>query len=1037
MIEATKTHHVRVRASAGSGKTYRLTQRILELLAADVPAAKILASTFTKKAAGEILERLLLRLARMTLGEDLEQAAGLGLSPERAGDLLARVTQELSRLRIATIDAFTVEIAQSYAIELDLVPEFRLADEWAEAELQSQALESLFERDGPDPDSALTLLRLLNKGEVPRSFRRELLSDLSTFYRIYLEAPDPNRWAALSQDPLGPTPNLDRVLSRLGKIEIPRAQNGRPLKHWERSISQLREHLGRGNLQPLIRMTLVEKIARGEDEFARAQIPTPFRRLLKPLVDYVLRWELDHIAKQTRATHDFLSRYHRELERVKASRAIYTFEDLTHRVAQAQKNQQLEELSFRLDGQIDHLLLDEFQDTSRDQWKILAPIAEELSAYGPERSIFVVGDPKQSIYGWRGGVPEILDYLDRDLPQLSDEQLEKSYRSSPAVIEAVNTIFREDNLLAALDEDPETVRAWSSNFAGHATVVEKPIGYVSLVTAPDQDKSAPGDDSVLIKSAQLVSDFVDDAPDASIGVLCRRNHTVGRVIGLLSELGIQASEEGGNPLTDSVAVELFLALLRCVDQPSDSISEFHWKSGPFSRQLLPDPDGWLRWLSQLSSQLLERGYAQTLTQLIDRVSGSLPTRDLNRLDQFILLAAQYEGEGRLSTRPLDFVHYALAQRVENPDSHPVRVMNIHQSKGLEFDIVVACELDQSIFDGHNALLTLREDPMHAPLAVYRSAAEIVRNQDVGFAEASHQDRAAQIRESLSLLYVALTRAKRQLTMVVHAAPKQSSLPRTFAGLIRRALVGETGAAPANALLFESGERLAPTSESRTAKRSGRRQKVRVGRVSDRAKAERVRLTRETPSHLESENPLRGPLASPFNPKSLEAQIRGRAVHAALELIEWQSDDNPKIDLPVDGPGLGEAVTREVFTRTGVLETLRETGVFSDSELEEYEARLSFRVERELPFCRREGSQFISGVVDRVVLVERNGAPAAAQIVDFKTDLIDRDEIKSRADLHAPQLEFYRRGLASHFGLAADRIALSLAFITPDACLHWR
>jgi ATP-dependent helicase/nuclease subunit A len=119
--------HVMIRASAGTGKTYQLSNRYLGLVASGVPPEAILASTFTRKAAGEILDRVLVRLADAALNEvacrDLADALGdMSLKPARALDVLAHLVKQLHRLRISTLDSVFAQMATSFSLELGLPP---------------------------------------------------------------------------------------------------------------------------------------------------------------------------------------------------------------------------------------------------------------------------------------------------------------------------------------------------------------------------------------------------------------------------------------------------------------------------------------------------------------------------------------------------------------------------------------------------------------------------------------------------------------------------------------------------------------------------------------------------------------------------------------------------------------------------------------------------------------------------------------------------------------------------------------------------
>ena len=130
--------------------------------------------------------------------------------------------------------------------------------------------------------------------------------------------------------------------------------------------------------------------------------------------------------------------------------------------------------SFRLDNQIQHLLLDEFQDTSPVQWSIVRPFAKSVteSEVGG-RSFFCVGDMKQAIYGWRGGVAEIFDLVETQLDNLQPtEPLLKSFRSSPVVIEFVNEVFSKVGQFNCGDDvTNESVKQWAKWFQQHLSLI--------------------------------------------------------------------------------------------------------------------------------------------------------------------------------------------------------------------------------------------------------------------------------------------------------------------------------------------------------------------------------------------------------------------------------------------------------------------------------------------------------------------------------------------------------------------------------------
>ena len=151
---------------------------------------------------------------------------------------------------------------------------------------------------------------------------------------------------------------------------------------------------------------------------------------------------MGRIADQTEATRDLLQRFDTAYQHLKARERSVRFEDVTRRLGEAALADRLEEVVYRLDGQVAHLLLDEFQDTSALQWRVLRPFAQRVVRGGEERSFFCVGNVKQAIYGWRGGVAEIFDALDDEFGGLPSRALNESFRSSPVVIDCVNKVFK-------------------------------------------------------------------------------------------------------------------------------------------------------------------------------------------------------------------------------------------------------------------------------------------------------------------------------------------------------------------------------------------------------------------------------------------------------------------------------------------------------------------------------------------------------------------------------------------------------------------
>ena len=138
----------------------------------------------------------------------------------------------------------------------------------------------------------------------------------------------------------------------------------------------------------------------------------------------------------------------------------------------------------RLDARIDHVLLDEFQDTSRFQYRVLDPVMDEVIDESGTRTFFCVGDVKQAIYGWRGGCRALFDLVEERLPAGSAVSLDRSWRSSPVVLDAVNRIFTGVAETMPEAEDAATAETWAHDFHPHEAAHDDRPGVRRVVHRP-------------------------------------------------------------------------------------------------------------------------------------------------------------------------------------------------------------------------------------------------------------------------------------------------------------------------------------------------------------------------------------------------------------------------------------------------------------------------------------------------------------------------------------------------------------------------
>jgi ATP-dependent exoDNAse (exonuclease V) beta subunit len=459
MIETTAFREM-ILASAGSGKTHRLSSRLIGLLALGTPPEEILASTFTRKAAGEILDRVLLRLAEGALNEkgaeDLRKsmpdwAAGEVLTRERCGEILVRAVGDLHRLRVQTLDAFFHSIIRSFAFELDLAEGWTIADEADSERLRSLAVEAALRE--LDPGVLVELVRMLSRGGAGREVHALLLREVKKLHTIYRETnPEAELWGFPGWEGEGGedyAAAAESLIIRLRSVALPRTVKGAVHATWAKAIERAVEAVVGGKWKDLLQNGFGKPLLDGTGSFSGHPIPPELTAAYHTIFRIAAHSLGVEYHRRIQALGRFLPAFDLALRRLSREEGLQGFSDLAEllaaQAASGDENflERREEVYYRLDGRIGHVLLDEFQDTSNTQWRGLEPLVGEILSGGEEgRSVFIVADPKQSIYGWRGGEPGIFGRISHGYG-IPPESMAKNWRSSQVVLDGVNRIFAD------------------------------------------------------------------------------------------------------------------------------------------------------------------------------------------------------------------------------------------------------------------------------------------------------------------------------------------------------------------------------------------------------------------------------------------------------------------------------------------------------------------------------------------------------------------------------------------------------------------
>ncbi len=1041
MMTGLDAERLVIRASAGTGKTFQLTNRYLRQLHLDASPNEILASTFTRKAAGEILERVLQRLAAAAASEPqaADLAAHLGADDfdrRRALQLLAQLTQALHQVQICTLDALFLRVAASLSLELQLMPGWSIIGDADYQPLFDQAIDTVLQEG--DTNELQTLTSLLAHGDQARSVAEKIRDIVSAAHQLARDSrPDAWQWPA--------------EFPRLTKVEI------------ETEIEQLRMDRGLGKRiatanekaaeaadaekwDAFIDTGIAKKLLAGETTYYKKPIDPELCAVYTTLLKHARAWFYDRITIHTHATRQLSDHFDQQFSHVKRRAGGMLFDDVPRLLAAELRTEDQARVAYRLDSHIRHVLLDEFQDTSLTQWKAIDRLLLGGDT-GRLQSFFCVGDTKQAIYGWRGGVAEIFDKVPKHVPRTEEAGLNESRRSWPAVIECVNNVFeRLPDTGLELGEAAEAIRAWCRQFKPHETVLAREPdagrrGHVRLLAGP----TAPGKQPMHEFVADEVQVLSARCPGRTIGVLTRKNETASRIAVELRKRGIAASEEGGSPVADSAAVLALLSLLQLIDLPGDTVARFHVANSPLGKVVkLTDPKSEreaVRCGRTLRRQLAELGYGQTLDGIVKRILPCCSRRDVVRLRQVIELAWQFDA--KRSGRTRDFIRLIDTKRVETPTEDRVRVMTIHGSKGLEFDIVVLPELDGQ---PQPRQINWSTDP--ETLEPDRVCTQVRTAVQPLLPDAFHriftETQYRQTTERLCLLYVAMTRAAHALHMIVpEGKPLKdgSKWYTNFAGILRATLGGGREAI-AEQTLFELGDpawhdhdlqhrpsvptvagtdtRRRPTTRLALAPMEGGRQRglARVAPSSHRAAA----------MHIDQL----------IQPDSAAAKARGTVVHKWFEQIRWLDEalptdaalrdalDDPacmKLDLDamlaefreaLTTPAAKQILTPAAYQQLPTLTEAERAGVADGS--------VELQVFNERPFAMREQGELIVGTIDRLVLLRQHGKPVAADIIDFKTDRVSSPgALEEKRETYSPQLSIYRRAISRMYGLPEKRI----------------
>ncbi len=845
------TASVWVAASAGTGKTQVLTDRYLSLLLAGTEPQRVLCLTFTRAAAAEMANRIGVQVARWpalpdaALDKELKALAGVEPDEEthrRARRLLVRLLDTPGGMKIETIHGFCQSLLRRFPIEAEVAPHFELLDERSAAELLRDAREQVLARARAGAEGLAQALRLIGTHAGEDAFAellRMLAAERARFRDLLARHGGLGAAKTALRDLLGlePGANADSLLAEAceddsldlmglglavealegggvtdrGRAAAIAAWLAAPAERGARFADYKGAFL---TATGEIREVLATEAVRRRDPHAVTVLEHEARRVL----DLRERLNAALVGAMTEAVMELGEAILGAYERLKETRALLDYDDLILLARDLLRRPGVAPwVLYKLDGGLDHILIDEAQDTNPEQWDVIALLADEFFAgegasAGP-RTVFAVGDVKQSIFGFQRADPNAFlrmrehfrARVEAARRAWHDVPLAHSYRSVPAVLRAVDAIFEPAAARDGVALDGRAI-IHEAHREGQAGLVElwppatpAPVEEVAAWQPPvgrlagDRPRArlarlVAGRIAAMIASGERLPSRGRAVRPGDVMILVRRRDAlVEELVRELKERQVPVAGVDRMVLTDQIAVMDLVTLGRFLLLPEDDLTLATVLKSPlvgldeeqlfrlaYRRQgslwaaLRRDAaDAALAPAAALLRLMLARAdyvrpyelYAELLGRLGGRraLLQRLGPEAADPIDEFLNLALHYERAHVPSLQ--GFLHWLAAGAVEvkrdlEQGAGQVRVMTVHGAKGLQAPIVFLPDSMQI--------------PKASPRLLWHASPQLplmsprVAEDDSVTGAARARARQLQDQEHRRLLYVALTRAEDRL-----------------------------------------------------------------------------------------------------------------------------------------------------------------------------------------------------------------------------------------------------------------------------------
>ena len=801
---------IRIKASAGAGKTYRLALRYLSLLKrlgspSSEKLRSIVAITFTNKAAAEMKERILKFLKEIAF--ETEDGARLqretGLTSREAKAWVDTIVANYSDFQVRTIDSFLFALFKGLSFELGVRPDAEvrfdhrqvfqqawdlLVSEESVWEAMQEALSAYLHADrwgGFYPEGGLKgrIENLLSKtidkkalGRVDLKKLKEAEEQVKEQFQLFISALDPVKHG-IKKNTLGTIYEKDEA----GGILVPK----------DLGAKEISELLGKAILRSEVKSLFTKGNCPPEPKVAEID------EIRRDLILKLRRWQMLRARHRVQGYLSLIAEVKERMDGLQREEGIVLGGEWTRAIRESMESSETTPFVQAIfDSGFRHFLFDEFQDTSREQWEALLPLFQEsLSQKG---SLFLVGDVKQAIYRWRGGDWTLFDEVVSERSPFSvssqDQTLPDNFRSHPELVDFFNDVFGplsdksvvKDLFSKKVVKDaPEQVleaaaEEVSKAFSGHEQTPRKSgdaPATVEIYRCSGSKEEMAGRVRALLEEKveeewQKRKDATDKTP---IAVLVRTREQAREVSGWLLHRGIPVVTEDALQLGGSAVVVGLLSLLRHLHNPEDENALYGFLAsglmpgGPSSEEELAsrwkdEKRPWDERVNKLVDGVGVLVNRQSPYELLQAVLESLNLHqrlqnDLKAHRPFVerLLEVTHSFESREGASLGRFLEFwdegGLEEQVGLPENiQAVRVLTIHKAKGLEFPVVFVPFTNwglhhKGLVDVHQGHLVALGSPRELPPELQELRARLL---------------AKEAQELLNLFYVAVTRAEEAL-----------------------------------------------------------------------------------------------------------------------------------------------------------------------------------------------------------------------------------------------------------------------------------